>query len=119
MNKLIGVSGKRGAGKGTFCTILEKLLPGAISRQFGYELKLAAAIITGEPIDTFLSQQGKSKILPEFGITAGKFLVKYTDYPYMHFDIAGPAFIPAKDGYRPKGGTGTGVRLFFDFFKNL
>ncbi|MBC7695849.1 MAG: leucyl aminopeptidase [Burkholderiales bacterium] len=52
-------------------------------------------------------------------ITAGKFLVKYTDYPYMHFDIAGPAFIGAKDSYRGKGGTGYGVRLLFDFFSNL
>lgn len=52
-------------------------------------------------------------------ITAGKFLVKFTDYPYYHLDIAGPAFLNAKDSYRGKGGTGTGVRLFFDFFKNL
>ena len=52
-------------------------------------------------------------------ITAGKFLVKYTDYPYMHFDIAGPAFVTAKDSYRGKGGTGYGVRLLFDFFSNL
>ena len=52
-------------------------------------------------------------------ITAGKFLVKYTDYPYMHFDIAGPAFVMAKDSYRGKGGTGYGVRLLFDFFSNL
>lgn len=52
-------------------------------------------------------------------ITAGKFLAKFTDYPYYHLDIAGPAFLSAKDSYRSKGGTGTGVRLFFDFFKNL
>lgn len=52
-------------------------------------------------------------------ITAGKFLEKFTDYPYYHLDIAGPSFIPARDGYRPKGATGVGVRLFFDFFKNL
>lgn len=52
-------------------------------------------------------------------ITAGKFLVKYTNYPYMHCDIAGPAFITVKDSYRGKGGTGYGVRLLFDFFSNL
>ena len=52
-------------------------------------------------------------------ITAGKFLAKFTDYPYMHFDIAGPAFVTAKDSYRGKGGTGYGVRLLFDFFSNL
>jgi leucyl aminopeptidase len=52
-------------------------------------------------------------------ITAGKFLLKYTDYPYMHFDIAGPAFITTKDSYKIRGGTGVGVRLMFDFLKNL
>lgn len=52
-------------------------------------------------------------------ITAGRFLVKYTDYPYMHFDIAAPAFINARDSYRSKGGTGVGIRLIFDYFRNL
>lgn len=52
-------------------------------------------------------------------ITAGKFLAKFTDYPYYHLDIAGPAFLSAKDSYRTKGGTGVGVRFFFDFFKNM
>ena len=52
-------------------------------------------------------------------ITAGRFLVKFTDYPYMHFDIAASAFLSARDGYRPKGGTGVGIRLIFDYFKNL
>jgi leucyl aminopeptidase len=51
-------------------------------------------------------------------ITAGKFLARYIDYPWMHFDIAGPAFLTTKDAYRPKGGTGVGVRLLFDYFKN-
>ena len=52
-------------------------------------------------------------------ITAGKFLAHYVNYPWMHFDIAGPAFLPAKDNYRIKGGTGVGVRFLFDFFRNL
>lgn len=51
-------------------------------------------------------------------ITAGKFLARYIDYPWFHFDIAGPAFITTKDGYRGKGGTGVGVRLLFDYLKN-
>jgi leucyl aminopeptidase len=51
-------------------------------------------------------------------ITAGKFLERFTNYPYVHFDIAGPAFIAGKDSYRGKGGTGVGVRLLFDFFAN-
>jgi leucyl aminopeptidase len=51
-------------------------------------------------------------------ITAGKFLEKFTNYPYIHLDIAGPAFTSGKDSYRGKGGTGVGVRLLFDFFAN-
>ncbi len=51
-------------------------------------------------------------------ITAGKFLEKFTNYPYIHLDIAGPAFVTSKDSYRGKGGTGVGVRLLFDFFAN-
>ncbi len=44
-------------------------------------------------------------------ITAGKFLEHFTDYPWVHIDIAGPAFLNAEKGYRTKGGTGFGVRL--------
>ena len=50
-------------------------------------------------------------------ITAGKFLEKFTSYPWIHLDIAGPAFIHVHDGYRTIGGTGTGVRLLLDFIK--
>lgn len=52
-------------------------------------------------------------------ITAGKFLQRYIDYPWMHFDIAGPSFLHAPQSYRGKGGSGVGVRLMFEFFKNL
>jgi leucyl aminopeptidase len=56
---------------------------------------------------------------PEAGaITAGKFLEHFTDYPYIHLDIAAPSFLEKKDAYRPKGGTGVGVRLFFEFIKS-
>lgn len=55
---------------------------------------------------------------PEGGaITAGKFLEKYTDYPYIHLDIAGPALVEKRFNYRGVGGTGVGVRLLFDFAK--
>ncbi len=52
-------------------------------------------------------------------ITAGKFLARYTDYPYIHLDIAGPAFLTAREAYKPKGGTGVGVRLLYNFLKNV
>lgn len=48
-------------------------------------------------------------------ITAGKFLEHFTDYPYIHLDIAGPVWSEKKDSYRAMGGTGVGVRLLFDF----
>lgn len=50
-------------------------------------------------------------------ITAGKFLEHFTDYPYTHLDIAGPAYMLAPFNYRGKGGTGVGVRLLFNFLK--
>ncbi|MCB0820112.1 MAG: peptidase M17, partial [Bacteroidetes bacterium] len=50
--------------------------------------------------------------------TAGKFLEKFTDYPWIHLDIAGPAFLDAPDSYRGKGGTGSGLRLLFEYLKN-
>lgn len=50
-------------------------------------------------------------------ITAGKFLEKFTDYPWIHMDIAGPSYLFAPDGYRTTGGTGTGVRLLLEFVK--
>jgi leucyl aminopeptidase len=52
-------------------------------------------------------------------ITAGKFLEHFTDYPWIHLDIAGPAFVDKRDSYRGQGGTGIGVRLLFGFAKNL
>jgi leucyl aminopeptidase len=51
-------------------------------------------------------------------ITAGRFLQRFTDYPYMHFDIAGPSFIKSNDSYRGKNGSGVGVRFMYDFLKN-
>ena len=52
-------------------------------------------------------------------ITAGKFLEKFVDYPWIHLDIAGPAFLNTSDHYRTKGGTATGVRLLIDYLKSL
>lgn len=51
-------------------------------------------------------------------ITAGKFLQHFINYPWIHLDIAGPAFLESTDNYMGKGGTGVGVRLLFDFLRN-
>lgn len=51
-------------------------------------------------------------------ITAGKFLEHFADYPWLHLDIAGPAYLRNANGYRTREGTGVGVRLLFDFLKH-
>ena len=48
-------------------------------------------------------------------ISAGKFLEYFTDYNWMHLDIAGTAFLVAPDSYRGKHATGSGVRLLYNF----
>jgi leucyl aminopeptidase len=48
-------------------------------------------------------------------ITAAAFLKCFTSKPWIHLDIAGPAYLKAPEGYRPKNGTAYGVRLLYDF----
>lgn len=50
-------------------------------------------------------------------ITAGKFLEHFVKSPYIHMDIAGPAWLDAKEDYKGQGGTGAGVRLLYNFLK--
>ncbi len=51
-------------------------------------------------------------------ITAAKFLERFTDYDFVHFDIAGTAYNAKGSNYNAKGGTGIGVRLLSEFLKN-
>ncbi len=48
-------------------------------------------------------------------ISAGAFLSHFTDYPWMHFDIAGVSHNVSTLSYRGQGGTGMGIRLIYDF----
>lgn len=50
---------------------------------------------------------------------AGKFLEHFTDYPWIHLDIAGVSFYHSKKSYLPEGGTGTATRLLFSFLKKF
>jgi leucyl aminopeptidase len=52
-------------------------------------------------------------------ITAGKFLAHFTDYPYIHLDIAGVAMSDRKRDYILKGASGYGLRLMVEFVKSL
>ncbi len=56
---------------------------------------------------------------PAGSITAGAFLAAFVgDYPFVHLDIAGTAWIdkPSKT-YHTHGGSGVGVRLLVEFLK--
>jgi leucyl aminopeptidase len=52
-------------------------------------------------------------------ITAGKFLEHFVKAPFIHIDIAAPAFLDSASGYLPSGGTGYGVRLLYQYFSKL
>jgi leucyl aminopeptidase len=53
-------------------------------------------------------------------ITAAAFLSKFVeDYPWVHLDIAGPAWLAKEKPYIPKGASGVGVRLLVQFLRNL
>ena len=51
-------------------------------------------------------------------ITAGKFLEHFAKAPFVHIDIAGPAFTEAPENYKGLGGTGTGIRALHEFLVN-
>lgn len=51
-------------------------------------------------------------------ITAGKFLEHFAKQPFVHIDIAGPAFTESPENYKGLGGTGTGIRALIEFFES-
>jgi len=56
---------------------------------------------------------------PGGAITAAAFLSKFVGpYPWVHLDIAGPAWLTKDKPYIPKGASGIGVRLLIHFLKN-
>ena len=51
--------------------------------------------------------------------TAGKFLEHFTDYPWIHLDIAGASYLDNKDSdYKQQGASAVGVRLIYQFIQN-
>ncbi|MGQ9619405.1 MAG: leucyl aminopeptidase family protein [Bacteroidales bacterium] len=52
-------------------------------------------------------------------ITAGKFLETFTEYPFIHLDIAGTGILKKDDYYRIKEGPASGLRLLAVFLKKL
>jgi len=57
----------------------------------------------------------------EAGTMAGAFYLKefVTTKAWVHFDIAGPAFLKSEEGVSPAGGTGIPLRTVFDYLKSL
>jgi leucyl aminopeptidase len=53
-------------------------------------------------------------------ITAAAFLSKFVGpWPWVHLDIAGPAWLAKDKAYIPKGASGVGVRLFVRYLRDL
>ncbi len=53
-------------------------------------------------------------------ITAGMFLKEFAgENPWLHLDIAGTAYDVKNKDYISEGATGIGVRIIYDFIKNL
>lgn len=94
---------------------------------------LAASRNTGEsywrlPLHRDLKEQLKSRIADlkhtgsRYGsaITAALFLQEFIgSTPWIHLDIAGPAFLERQHGVLPKGGTGFGVLTAVRFLESL
>ena len=51
-------------------------------------------------------------------LTAGAFLEKFVDYPWVHLDIAGPAYSEKASDYCPQGATGVGARLLIQMIRD-
>ena len=51
-------------------------------------------------------------------LTAGAFLEKFVDYPWVHLDIAGPAYSEKATDYCPQGATGVGARLLIQMIRD-
>jgi leucyl aminopeptidase len=53
-------------------------------------------------------------------LVAGLFLKEFVSNPWLHLDIAGPAFNEGKaHGYTPVGGTGVSLRSLISLFSSM
>ena len=93
--------------KQTGNNVFERLVEVPLLEEFAKPLKSEIA-----DLNNLGAREGQTSI-------AGKFLEHFTDYPWLHLDIAGVAFLHEKDSYRPEGGTGFGTRLLYHFLKKF
>ncbi|WP_299458381.1 M17 family metallopeptidase [uncultured Microscilla sp.] len=74
----------------------------------------------GEPLESDIADINNLGISEAQAIIAGKFLEHFVDnYPWIHLDIAGTAYLHKPQTYKGKNGTGSGVRLMYHFLTNL
>jgi hypothetical protein len=71
---IIGISGKRGSGKDTVAGIIQRLQPEKNWQilRFADKVKEIAALLTGLPLDTMHTQEGKRVFLPDYEMTVGQ-----------------------------------------------
>lgn len=93
--------------KNTGEEIFERMVEVPLWEEFSKPLKSNIA-----DLNNLGTREGQTSI-------AGKFLEHFTDYPWVHLDIAGVAFLQERDFYRPAGGTGFGTRLLYHFLKKF
>jgi len=87
---------------------------------------------TSLPFNRFLRKTIKSEVADicniantRYGgaITAGLFLENFIEEEnkdkWVHFDIAGPAYVEKEWGFNPYGASGAGVRMTLEFLKNI
>jgi len=88
-------------------SVFERLIEVPLWEEFSESLKSTVA-----DLNNLGDREGQTSV-------AGKFLEHFTDYPWIHLDIAGVAYYHEKDSYRPAGGTGFGTRLLYNFLKKF
>ncbi len=103
-----------------------------IKHSLGRASSNTGELIGALPFNRHLKKQLKSEVAdisnisnkPYGGaITAALFLDKFIEEEnkdkWMHFDIAGPAYVESSWGYNPYGGSGAGVRLTVNWLRQL
>lgn len=88
-------------------SVYERVWPMPLVEEYKDDIKSAFADIKN------LGERGSAG-----AITAALFLQEFIDYPWAHIDIAGTAYILKDKPYKPKGGTGFGVRLLVEMLEN-
>ena len=103
-----------------------------IKHSLGRSATNTGELVSSLPFNRYLKKQLKSEIAdisnisnkPYGGaITAAMFLDEFINEEnkekWMHFDIAGPAYVESAWGYNPFGGSGAGVRVTLDWLSGL